>query len=688
MNSKYGQLLKLFLVLPILMGALTGCKKDEAADTSAKTYYYDPRIPFGNIDLNTSKIQNVQNLQADVSVLQKIKLTWKIPPLYKTLTHKVYIYKRREPPADFNIVCPRPAGEFFSMCPADEASGAPLYLYKELNAEELLDQNTIDANGDEINNVDIDMGYSYWVFMKVNDNDWSSGVRINVRSKTSSTEFELPIASKFWEFKRWGLGFDPLNNNSIQFLQSMNAGDAIPGQPRGGISLAYSGNVLYFADTDNNRVLIYARDGALSCEQYTDEYEKSACQLQYIGAPMVVQNVLGQPSGTTTYACGEAGALPNNECLTKPTKVSVIGNRLYISDSGNNRIVVYNHLPLDGCVQDNGSGVVKPRDCTPNSVIGKQGLMDLSSYNLASTGQAILKEPTDVVAKDGALFIADTGHNRIVRIDNYADPDYFNCTPDTWGGPLCQFDGLLGQEDYYFDKTFDSMVTADPTIILQSGIKDTIRPADANILKRYFRRPTRIVFTDDDKMLISANEQFVRPNAIGGFSSLQSRILVFNENPIRDEQSSCNPGTFAVGECDADDIIGQARVDKLETVGDTSFATYNQLSYGLFSVDDFDLVTLPPAEGADAGSQLLMAVSSISNEVYIWNNWVDKTADGYPKSAKAVDPQSAPHPSTGQLMPDLKSLCAIRISLDSSNIYISDCGGHRVYEITATDYTN
>lgn len=684
------KIVQFLLIAPLLLGALTGCKKDDTTTTTTSNHYYDPKIPFGNINLNSAKVGNVLNLQADVSVLNKIKLTWKIPAIYQTLEHKVVIYKRKTPPADFNLICPKPSDQFYSMCPGDEVNGASLYLATEVEDEQWVDQNT--AADDEAGNiaVSVDTDYSYWVFMQINGTDWASGVRIDVHSKAPGSNFALPAPAVFWEHEKWSYGYAPISNNNQNFLQSMDAGNASPGDYRGGIALAASGNILYYADTKNNRVVIWARDGALACEQYTDEYEKSACLLGYIGAPMSAMNILGQEDVTKTLACGDSGSLPNNECLTAPRKVSVVGNRLFISDSGNNRIVVYNHLPTNGCVQNNGSGLITPRDCTPDWVIGKAGLMDLNnSYTLSGYGKSILNNPTDVVGKEDALFIADTGNNRILRIDNYTDRSSFNCTTDTWTSPLCEFSGVLGQEDFYFNKTFASMYDQNHNIIIQSALMDTLHPDYENLLKRYFRQPTRIIFTPDEKMLVLANEQFQINNGIGGYSSMFSRVLIFNTNPIADSTSSCNAGTFAVGDCDANDVIGQVQFNKLFTSPNNTIADYESLTSAIYSMDDMDLLEVPPAEGAEASTQLLVGISSATNDVMFWNNWPDKVNDGYPKNAVAVDPQGAStNPITGLVMPDLQSLCSVRISGDSLNIYINDCGGHKVHEISAADYTS
>lgn len=1069
--SNFKSLGKVILVALLAVSVLSGCKKDEDNDTTTSDHFYDPRVPFGSINVNTTSVMNVMNLQADVSVLDKVKLTWTIPPIYQTLPHKVFIYKRKTPPAEFNLVCPKPTSDFYSMCPADAVNSAELYLEAEVEGVEFINEGTDPVSGSA--EVARDTNYSYWAFLQINGDQWASGVRIDVRTKAKNSDFVLPTVQEFWTKERFGYGFNPATNNGLNSLYTFNFGAASPGDERGGMAFAYSGGVMYVADTDNNRVVIYAQDGYMTCEQYTDEYERAACLLQYMGAPMSARNILGQATGTSTGACGQAyedisqpvgsgnkdgicdagevciPGLPNNECLTKPTRVSVIGNRLYISDSGNNRIVIYKHLPINGCITDNGSGNTTPRDCTPDAVIGRAGLNDIdvlfdspvnslaiqpdnkilvggsfnsvfsrtnkkmaslhpegaintgfdmadgfngdiltlitqpsdgkiivggnfssalgaaeqglarlnadgtldtsfnmlvgfngtvntvalnnteqiivggsftsamgnanrglarlnangnldltfnmatgftggvvnavavqtdgkilvggnftnalgsnvnglvrlnangtldntfnisldgvvqvikvqadnkilvggtfstvqgslsknlvrlnnngnidsdfsmttgfnggvnslaiqgdnkilvggnfttalgtnakrlarlnadgtidnslnmnqgfngpvksialqgdgkivvgggfgvaqglvsnyiailnsdgtinpiTSYPLSGYGKVILSSPTDVVAKDEKLFIADTGHNRIVRIDDFEDLFAFNCTESNWPGPLCEFKGVLGQPDFYFKDTFNSLVANNPNIILQTGIKDTIHPDYADILKRYFRHPSRIIFTPEDKMLVLSQEDVALNNNIGGYSALRSRILIFDSNPIAEPSSACNAGSFNSGSCDANDVIGQARFDKLETIPSYDANAYNQLLHGLWSLDDLDLMEVPPAEGLSETTQLLLGVSAATNDVYFWYNWPDKQANGYPKNAKAVDPEGAPNPNYGTpqgapsaLLPDLQSLCSIRIIKDLSTIFVNDCGGNRIHSIWATDFVS
>lgn len=725
------KILKIALLLPIVF-MLISCNKKDESETTPREYWYDPRIPFGNISFNNTKIKDVTNLRADTSILNEITLRWNIPPLYTTMPHKVMIYKRRDPPEGFTIACPNDPNQTTSLCPQDEANGAAFYLYQELEASEFRDWNWTDDNGDELNNIDIATKYSYWVFMKVNDNDFSNGVRLDVVSKAKEGNFQLPPPAKFWEYKQWTYGYDAspgFGGHLMHTLYSMSPGIPSPNEIKGGIAMAYSGNMMYVADTDNNRVLVYARSGALACEGYTDEYEKSACLLQYAGSPLVVQNVLGQETNDGVLPChgvienNNAGTgnrdgicdsgevciynnLPFNECLTRPSTVNVIGNRLFISDSGNNRIVVYNQLPINGCITNNGTGILTPRECTPNRVIGKAGLLDENEYPVSTHGNASLDNPTGVTGRDNDIYIADTGNNRILKIENFGSTSSFNCTTGTWtpGGyptSLCQFTKVLGQRDFFYKKTLDDFLTEQPNIILQDGLKDTVHPDYVFLFKRYFARPNKIVFNEDGKMLIGSNEMLTRPNAIGGKSGLFGRIMIYNENPL-DDNSSCNLASFDLGECDADDKIGQEDWGRLFTIGGLGDATaYNQLSSGFYSLNDFDLVKVP-LDNSEY-NEMIVGVNSTNNQVYFWDNWANNNLPGKPKTNVANNPNGAVNPMTGQMMPILENICSVKVSLDSTAVYISDCGSRkpecitspstagsckvgRVYQIQAADY--
>ena len=734
------------------MSACSPKEKAEDEDTETPGHLYDPEVPFGQITDRFNNIADVTNLQADVSVLSKIKLTWRTPPLYTTLNYKIVIFKRSTPPEGFNIVCPDPSDAVTPLCPQNEASGSAIYKVKEVQANLWLDENTVDGSGGEIINVAEDTDYSYWVFVKVGDK-YSKGVRVNAHSKTPESQFQLPAIGKFWEKLKWNYGQNPtsycaaqtnlagcqsmpqayscgwnsttnkcarvdvcssettqvacttqdkinhgcswnsLQNKCLppsekyQSLYSLDSGTSLPGDPKGSVAFAYSGNVMFYADTDNNRVMIYQRQGALSCEAYEDPYDKAACMLQYTGAPLLPYNVLGQAKADRTVPCGDPLALPSNQCMVKPTKVLVDGDRLLVSDAGNNRILIFNSLPLDGCDPEILVGTVKPTSCTPAKVIGKAGLLDLTTYAVETSGDASLKLPTDMLVKDGSLYIADTGNNRVVTINNYADQAAFLCTDQTWGGGLCKFTAVLGQENFFQRKYFEQMVADNPSIIQSGGIQDLLNNGYQSLLKRYFREPTRIVFDADGRLLIGANERFSKSNPIGGQNAIRGRILIFPGDPISGTSPTCNSATFndGSGSCDATDVIGQARFDKLENVSSTSYQDYNQLAYGMYQVDDFDIKEVLPDETLNETEtkRLVLAVDGSSNSINVWNNIKIKGSDGYPKSGTVLNPLGVYSETRGQNLPNLQNLCSIRFNHDMDLIYTADCGGFRVYEIQA-----
>lgn len=747
------QWLKAILCATLILG-MTGCiNKEEETTEEDPGHFYDPQVPFGQIYDRFNNIADVTNLEANVAILQKVKLTWRTPSLYTTLDYQIVIYKRASPPEGFNIVCPDPVGAQTAMCPQEEASAATIYKVKEVKANTWTDENGVDAETqEEIINVEDDTDYSYWVFVKVGDK-FSKGVRINTHTRAPESVFQMPPIAKFWEKLKWNYGQNPTvycaaqttlagcqgmpmgyscswnasatkcervdvcssettqaactvqdkinhgctwNNLSnrcqppaekYQSLYSLDHGTSLPGDPKGGVAFAANGNIMFVSDTDNNRVMIYQRQGAMTCTTYTDPYEQAACMLQYSGAPLLAYNVLGQAKVDRAVPCGDPLALPSNSCMVKPTKVVVDGNRLLVSDSGNNRILIYNSLPIDGCDPEVVVGTIKPTNCTPARVIGKAGLNDLTTYTVEASGDASLRTPTDMIVKEDALYIADTGNNRIVKVSNYADPSYFSCTSQTWGGGLCKFSAVLGQMDMFSRKYFEQMVADDPTIIQSAGLQDLLSNGNQNLLKRYFREPIRIVFDADGRLFVGANERFSKSNPIGGRNAIRGRILIFNGDPLAGTNPVCNAATFndGSGSCDAVDVMGQARFDKLENVSGSNPQDYNQIAYGMYQLDDFDIKEIPPDETLNETEtkRLLLAVDGSSNGINVWNDIKIKISDGYPKSGVIVDPQGAYDPNRAQNMPDLKNLCTIRVNSDMDLIYAADCGGYRVYEVQA-----
>lgn len=697
-NSKI--LLLFFLSFFVI---LTGCKDDEAEQVD-RNYYYDPKIPFGNIENGNLTVKDIRNLKADLTELNKITFTWSIPPIYKTIEHQVRVYKRREPAEGFEL--PSPEGD---------DSIADLYLRGFVGVQQtglFVDENEF-VNGIETNDVEQDVNYSYWFYIRLGSEDegysWSDGVRINLKTPKEDNIFVFPGVAEFWRKLQWELGQFPTYGQNGQptiqptSLYSLNGGlagpefprDQVgigpydplpmaldplePGNPRMGIDFAESGNVMFVADTNANRIVIYTRETARGCEDLKDDEDLyEACLINSQGTPLTPYNVLGQPqvsppSPKGYFDCGEPGSLPNSSCMNRPTKVLVheVGNTnyLFVADTGNNRILVYNRLPIDGCDGQAVPGVTRPVDCEPTFVIGKQDLDDLNSYSLDLDGNSALNHPTDMFMKGNDLYIADTGNNRVVKIQDIIGVNKtYDCTPSTWKTPICSWSAVLGQPNFFSDDYFVDMVNNNPSLI--SGTLSN-EVSDPELLSKYFRAPTRIYITEDNKLLVGANEAYVGSSSLGTPIKLMGRVLIWNENPLDGEAPVCNDVTFNDGSglCNADDVIGQENFEKLVI---QSSGQYNDVQYAIESVGDFDIL-----------NGYLILTDTINNLVYVWEDYATKTADGNPASYRVSDPEGEFNEDTQRNLPDLIGISAVRAVPGLNLIFVSDPGGHRVFEIRA-----
>jgi sugar lactone lactonase YvrE len=138
---------------------------------------------------------------------------------------------------------------------------------------------------------------------------------------------------------------------------------------------------LYIADTGNNRVLEY--DRPLS--------DSSASR------------VFGQNSSFTTNDCNGAGR--NAGALCSPSAVaSDSQDRLYVADTGNSRVLEYDH-PLS--------------DTNANRVFGQSGDMTKGDCDTAGlSGSSALCEPAGVTLdRVGHLYVSDTLNNRALEYD-------------------------------------------------------------------------------------------------------------------------------------------------------------------------------------------------------------------------------------------------------------------------------
>jgi sugar lactone lactonase YvrE len=155
---------------------------------------------------------------------------------------------------------------------------------------------------------------------------------------------------------------------------------------------------LMIADTANNRVLVYDPNAT-----------GNAATL-----------VLGQ-TGFTTTAANSGGASAST--MQAPTAVFSDGTSLWISDTGNHRVLVWNAFPTA-----NGQAA--------DLVIGQTSFSGvLPNQGNAAASASSLSFPTGIVSINNAFYIADTANNRVLA---------FSKAPTTSGANA---DGVLGQAD-------------------------------------------------------------------------------------------------------------------------------------------------------------------------------------------------------------------------------------------------
>ncbi len=149
-----------------------------------------------------------------------------------------------------------------------------------------------------------------------------------------------------------------------------------------GIDRSITPNRLYIADTDNNRVLVYTNVTAVA--------DGGSANL-----------VIGQ-SGFVSNGCNPTGLSGSSLCA--PDALAVDGSgRVYVVDTGNNRVLVYNPPSA------NGAAAI--------AVFGQGGNFTSGACNLGGgPGANTLCTPAGVsLDSHGNVYIADFGNHRVLE---------------------------------------------------------------------------------------------------------------------------------------------------------------------------------------------------------------------------------------------------------------------------------
>src|SRR5579859_117025 len=96
-----------------------------------------------------------------------------------------------------------------------------------------------------------------------------------------------------------------------------------------------------------------------------------------------------------------------SQALTAPSTVSVFNNKLFVTDTGNNRVLIYNKIPT---ANNPAADVVLGQ---PNMSTSSGGLATSCSFNFLNDQSSDVDEG-DVTTDGTHLFVTDTGNNRVL----------------------------------------------------------------------------------------------------------------------------------------------------------------------------------------------------------------------------------------------------------------------------------
>ncbi|HEX7045966.1 MAG TPA: thrombospondin type 3 repeat-containing protein [Gammaproteobacteria bacterium] len=234
--------------------------------------------------------------------------------------------------------------------------------------------------------------------------------------------------------------------------------------PAGGIAYTAEGDAMFISDTGNARVL------------------------GYLGIPDMnnvnADFVLGQPDFTSSTRASVAGGTVSATTMHSPESVSVAGERLMITDTGLNRVTIYDDVPV-------ANGAV------PATVVGQSSFDTYSG----TCDQSTLQHPHQhFLTPDGKLIVADAGHHRVL---------VWNEVPTTNGAPA---DLVLGQIDFANCSFREPENFKHPSSVWSDGEMLIVADSEKHRVLIWNTFPTSSGFHAPDVILGQADMAHIAPN--------------------------------------------------------------------------------------------------------------------------------------------------------------------------------
>lgn len=364
--------------------------------------------------------------------------------------------------------------------------------------------------------------------------------------------------------------------------------------------LLYVNGKLFIVDSAHHRILVFnsipTTDGA------TADY------------------VIGQPDRSTCVAG------TSQTTLNTPTAIATDGTRLAITDTLNNRVLIYNTIPTaDGASAD--------------VVVGQPDFATAT----AGTTQAKFSNPRGVALYNNTLLVAERSNYRIT---------IFNPIPST-DGALANV--VLGQSDFTSavvspPSTASTLrpffISVDPLGRLFVADRDASRYLIWNSIPTLDNAPANIVIGQPDFTSTTANNGGISASSVDAAKAVfatsnqmvivdqaNNRILIFND-PVLPQAASSNSGstfsqpgpasapscseTVPTGSPDLFQITRQQTDAKLYFTPVNDDTSAYHVVFGLHEGDErFGSLSIPISREANSGVQS-MTISALSPKTEYW----------------------------------------------------------------------
>lgn len=388
----------------------------------------------------------------------------------------------------------------------------------------------------------------------------------------------------------------------------------------GGNSLTV--DLLFVVDTENHRVLVF--------EGKPNGNNASATV------------VIGQPDLNTGLPnqSAETVASPTAATLWSPADAHFVGdsNQLYISDTGNHRVLVFDD------VVDSSGALALTDGVSADRVIGQPNFTSRQANQGANAPTSrSLRSPKGIHVDDGQIAVADTGNNRVLVWSSI--PSANNAAASTVlgqasfvvslanRGGMVGGDTMSGPEDVFIDADFDVNASSGALLVADTGnhrvlVFETASPAtgaSADVAIGQANLTASVAATTAAGLN--------GPTGVHGVAGATDRIYVADRENHRTMVYSFDgalggdvtDGEVGVAFGQADDVSGTSNQGGAPSLATMSFPTRVTFSSGSLGADLFvvdtanhrilDYLALPVANAtaADLFQGQPMATSSFAN---------------------------------------------------------------------------